>query len=90
MLHLFFKWRYERKARSGAFKLPKAGRDQGLESTNLGSYLSHTSGPIRSFRPFDQPRKRRKFMQFVITLLLVAFIVWVTYESLIALALIGK
>lgn len=90
MLHFFFKWRYDRKSRAGAFKLPKEGRHNRMESTNLGSYLSHTSGPSRSFKPYDQPRRRRKIMQFVTTCLLVAFVVWVTYESLIALALIGK
>ncbi|WP_146209387.1 hypothetical protein [Coraliomargarita sinensis] len=90
MLHRFFKWRYERQARSGAFKLPKSGRSDKPERANLGSYLSHTSGHSRGFRPFDQPRKRRKFMQYLATLLIIALVAWVTYESLIALALIGK
>jgi hypothetical protein len=92
MLHHYFKWRYERKVRSGAFKLPKekGRRDRDLESVNLSNFLSHTSGPSRSFRPFDSARKRRKLMQFVATGLIIAFAVWVTYESLIALALIGR
>jgi len=90
MLHRFFKWRYERKARSGAYKLPKDGKDKHLESSNLSSYLSHSSGLSRSFKPFDLQRKRRKFMQFAATALVVTLIAWITYESLIALALIGK
>lgn len=90
MLHHFFKWRYERKARAGAFTLPKAGRNEKLENANLSSYLSSTSGPSRSFRPYDMARKRRKVFQFTATILVIAFIAWVTYESLVALALIGK
>lgn len=90
MLHIYFKWRYERNARSGAYKLPKAGKDKIPETPNLGSYLSQTSGQRRGFRPFDLPRKRRKFMQFVAAILVIALIAWITYESLNALALIGK
>lgn len=90
MLHHYYKWRYEQKARSGAFKLPKSGRYRNFENSNLGSYLSQTSGPSRIFRPFELARKRRKIIQFVATVLIIVFIVWVTYESLVALALIGK
>ena len=90
MLHYYFKWRYERKARSGAFELPKEGRSRSPKNENLGSFLSSRSGPSRSFKPFDLARKRRKIMQLVTTAILAAFVVWVTYESLIALAIIGK
>lgn len=90
MLHYYYKWRYERKARSGAFTLPKEGGRSNPRNENLGSFLSHTSGPSRTFKPFDLIRKRRKIMQLVTTAIIIAFVVWVTYESLIALALIGK
>jgi len=90
MLHRYFKWRYERKARSGAFKLPREARGKRFENANLGSYLTHSSGISRSFRPFDLQRKRRKLMQFVAIALVVALIVWITYESLMALALIAR
>lgn len=90
MLHLYFKWRYERKTRSGAFKLPKSGKNRQLENSNLSSYLSHSSGTGRGFRPYDLPRKRRKFMQVIATILILALLAWVTYESIIALALLGK
>ncbi|MGB0743929.1 MAG: hypothetical protein ACPGSB_05330 [Opitutales bacterium] len=90
MFHFYFKWRYERKARANALELPKSGRDKNLENANFGSYLSRTSGASRSFRPYERQRRRRKIMQFTTTLLLVAFVAWVTYESLVALAIIGK
>lgn len=90
MLHLYFKWRYERKARSGAFTLPRSRRGEKLENANLSSYLSHTSGPGHSLRPFDLPRRRRKLVRWAVTALAIALLAWVTYESLIALAMIGK
>lgn len=90
MLHLYYKWRYERKARSGAFKLPKERKDGKPGTANLSSFLSQTSGPRHSFRPFDLPRKRRKFMQLLAAALGIAMLAWVTYESLIALALLGN
>lgn len=90
MLHLYFKWRYERKARSGAFTLPRSGRGEKLENANLSSYLSHTSGPGHSLRPYDLPRKRRKLMRWAATILVIALISWVAYESVIALAMLGR
>lgn len=90
MLHLFFKWRYERKSRAGAFKLPKLSQDNNLDNANLGSYLSQSSVRGRSFKPFDQPRKRRKWVQIITTMVAVAVIVWVAYESIVALALMGN
>ena len=90
MLHYYFKWRYRRKVRSAAFKLPKDNGSRNPRNENLGSFLSHTSGPSRTFKPFDLARKRRKIIQFATIMLVIAFAVWVTYESLIALALIGE
>ncbi len=90
MLHRYFKWRYERKARTGSFKLPKVGKHEKLERSNLGSYLSQSSGSSRSLRPFDLPRKRRKIVKFIAVAVIVSIIIWVAYESLIALAMIGN
>ena len=89
MLHIFFKWRYERKQRAGAFKLPKTQHGK-QESPKLGSYLSQTSGSSRNFKPYDTPRRRRRLMQVTATVLAAVLLAWVTYESLVALALIGK
>lgn len=90
MLQLYFKWRYERKARSGAFTLPKSGRGEKLENANLSSYLSHTSGPRHRLSSFDLPRKRRKLMRLAAAVIAIAVLAWVTYESLIALAMIAN
>lgn len=90
MLHFYFKWRYNRKARSGAFKLPKDRRGEKPETANLSNFLSQNSGPRRGFRPFDLPRKRRKFVRLVAAALVIALIGWITYESLIALAFLGN
>lgn len=90
MLHLYFKWRYERKARSGAFTLPKSRRGEKLENANLSSYLSQTSGTGHRLKSFDLPRKRRKLVRWIATILAIALLAWVTYESLIALAMIAK
>lgn len=90
MLHLYFKWRYERKARSGAFTLPRSRRGEKLENANLSSYLSHTSGTGHSLRPFDLPRRPCKLMRLVATVFVIAVFAWVAYESLIALAMIAK
>jgi hypothetical protein len=90
MLHRYFRWRYERQSRSGAFKLPKSRKADQPENSNLSHYLSHSSGLSRSFRPFDLAHKRRKLAQFVALFLVIALIAWVTYESLVALALIAR
>ncbi|MGB0409325.1 MAG: hypothetical protein ACPG3X_06460 [Opitutales bacterium] len=90
MLHLFFKWRHSRKSRAGAFRLPKQSQASPPESANLGSYLSQSSVKDRSFKPFDLARKRKKWMQLLASLLTATLIVWVAYESMVALALMAK
>lgn len=90
MLHRYYKWRYERKARSGAFTLPKTRRGEHGHNANLSSYLAQTSGQPQGLRSFDLPRRRRKLVRRVITLLTVVLLAWITYESLIAIAMIGK
>ena len=90
MLHHYYKWRYERKARSGAFELPESKRPGRSENANLGNFLSQTSGVRGSLKPFDLPRKRRRFMRILAVALILALLAWITYESIIALALIGK
>jgi hypothetical protein len=86
MLHLYYKWRYERNARSGAFELPKTRTKGQKETPNLGSYLSQLPGQRRGFKSFDLPRKRRKFMRILAAVLGIALLAWITYESIIALA----
>ncbi|MEO0508940.1 MAG: hypothetical protein AAF065_03650 [Verrucomicrobiota bacterium] len=90
MLHFFFKWRYERRARSGAFKLPKASDEKNPESANLSSYLGQSETHRHRFKPFDLPRKRRKWMQIVTVLVGICLVLWIAYESVLALALMGK
>lgn len=90
MLHLYYKWRYERKARSGAFELPKTGADGPGETINLGSYLSQLYGQRRGFKHYDLPRKRRKMMRRVAIVLGISLLAWITYESIIALALLAN
>jgi hypothetical protein len=86
MLHLYYKWRYERTARSGAFELPKARKGGHKETVDLGSYLSQLYGQRRGVKPYDLPRKRRKFMRILAVALGIALLAWITYESIIALA----
>lgn len=86
MLHCFYKWRHERKARMSAFILPKMKDGRPLENANLGSYLSHRTGHNRGFRPFHLAHRRRRHQQLSLIVLLTAFIVWVAYESIVALA----
>ena len=88
MLHFFHKWRYERKNRMSAFELPSVRRGEHNNSANLGSYLSGTAGAGHNLKPFDLPRKRRRLMRILVTILLLALIAWITYESIIALAFI--
>jgi len=88
MLYLYYKWRYERKARSGAFQLPKTEAGGHKETINLGSYLSQLYGQRRGFKHYDLPRKRRKFMRILAVTLGIALLIWITCESIIALALV--
>lgn len=90
MLHLYYKWRYERKARSGAFELPRGRRDGKPANPHLSSYLSQLYGPERGFKPFDLPRRRRKIIRLVAIILGITLLAWITYESLIALAFLGN
>ncbi|MFU8848616.1 MAG: hypothetical protein ACNA77_07860 [Opitutales bacterium] len=90
MLHRYYKWRYERKARSGAFTLPKTRQGEHWHNANLSSYISHTAGPSHGLRSFDLSRRRRKLVCRVVTILVIALLAWITYESLIAIAMIGK
>lgn len=96
MLNLYFKWRYERRARAGAFKLPKQSSqsressESPTENTHFGSYLAQTAARGRSFRRYDLPRRGRKLIQFVAMLAIICFVAWVTYESINAIALLGN
>jgi len=90
MFHAYYRWRYERKSRAGAFTLPKMGKRHTVDQTNLSSYLWSTSGVSRGLRPFDKSRKRRRRVQIAVAILFFCFLIWIAYESLVALALVNK
>jgi hypothetical protein len=90
MLHLYFKWRYDRQSRKGAFKLPKTSDRASTEAANLSSFLSQTSSRGGGFKPYDLPRKRRKWAQIIALVIGVLLIAWITYESIAALAMLSK
>jgi hypothetical protein len=90
MFHFFYKWRYERQSRKGSFKLPKKNDRASIETANLSSYLSQNTLRSGGLKPFDLPRKRKKWAQIVALILVVLLILWITYESIAALAMLGK
>jgi len=90
MLHLYFKWRYQKKSRAGAFKLPKQRTGVNFDGAHFVSYLSQDSVRGRGLKPFDLPRKRRKWMQLIVTIAGISLLFWIAYESIVALALLGN
>jgi hypothetical protein len=90
MLHLYYKWRYQRQSRKGAFKLPKRNDRSSTDSANLSSYLSQSTVRGGGFKPFELQRKRRKCAQIIALITVVLLIAWITYESIAALAMLSK
>jgi hypothetical protein len=90
MLKLYYKWRYNRAQRAGSFKLPAGSRDSTSGRVTLGSYLSQTSVRGRTFERFDLPNKRRRGLQLLIAIGLLAGLCWLVYESINAIAMLSR
>ena len=85
MLHFFFRWRYERKSRAHAYKLPPSNSRRGKPLANLGDFMSRQSGYGRGFRQDDRPRRQRKWARIAALLIGTALLLWIVYESVVAL-----
>lgn len=89
MLHFFYRWRYERNSRNNAYKLPPMRRKRRDARVDLGDYLARQSIIGQGFRHYDLPRRRRKWALAIASLVGTLLLVWITYESIIALAAMG-
>ena len=87
MLRFFYRWRYRRAQKVGAYKIPSSHKEAGRQPISLGSYLSQTSVRGRTFDRFDLPRKRRRWLGMVVIVLLAALLGWIVMESIAALEL---
>ncbi|HAV12941.1 MAG TPA: hypothetical protein DCX06_05535 [Opitutae bacterium] len=90
MLKYYYKWRYNRAQRDKSFKLPSSGGKDGNSRVSLGSYLSQTSVRGRTFDRFDLPNKRRRGLQLLCAVALIAGFCWLVYESLNAIAMLSR
>ena len=90
MLKFYFQWRHERRSRAGAFKLPKQRHKGHSETVNLGSYLSQPSVRGSSMKSFDLPRKQRRWTQITAVAVAILLLIWIAYESIIALAFLAN
>jgi hypothetical protein len=87
MIHLYYKWRYQRSQSAGAFSLPKHDRQGQGFRVNFGSYLAQPSVRGRHFSRFDLPKNRRRSYQITFILLLTMLLGWLIYESAAALVI---
>ena len=90
MLKHYYKGRYNRAQRAKSFRLPTGATHEGNSRVTLGSYLSQTSVRGRTFDRFDLPNKRRRGLQLVLAMLLIGGFCWLVYESINALAMLGR
>jgi hypothetical protein len=86
MFKLYYKWRYQRSQRAGAYKLPRQSHASSFFRIDLGSYLSQPAVRGRDFSRFDLPKKSRRWLGFVSILLVVLTLSWLIYESIEALS----
>ncbi|TVP78277.1 MAG: hypothetical protein EA353_08725 [Puniceicoccaceae bacterium] len=87
MLRFFYRWRYQRAQRVGAYKLPSRYRSGSGGPVSLASYLSQTSVRGRTFSRFDLPHNRRRWLALVVVTLAVVLLGWIILESIAALKL---
>ena len=87
MLRYIYRWRYRRAQKAGSYKVPSDRDGYSNGRVNLGSYMSQPSVRGRTFDRFDLPRKRRKGLAIVITILLALLLGWIVIESIAALEL---
>jgi len=87
MLRTLYRWRYRRAQKAGSYQVPLDRNGYSNGRVNLGSYMSQASVRGRTFDRFDLPRKRRKGLAIVITLLLVLLIGWLVIESIAVLGI---
>jgi hypothetical protein len=88
MLHLYYKWRYQRSQFAESFSLPKQHPKHDFRA-HFGSYLSQPDVKGRHFDRFDLPKKRRRWMRVAFTLTLITTLAWLIYESAAAMAIFG-
>ena len=87
MLSFLYRWRYRRAQNAGSYKVPSDREGYSNGRVNLGSYLSQSSVRGRTFDKFDLPRKRRKGLALVITVVLAILVGWIVLESIAAVDL---
>jgi hypothetical protein len=90
MLKTYYKWRYNRAQKAKSFKLPTGRVNTGNARVTLGSYLSQTSVRGRTFDRFDLPNKRRRGLQLLVTVVVIAGLCWLIYESFHAIAMLSR
>lgn len=88
MLRLLYKWRYRRAQKAGSYKVPSDRNGYSNGRVSLGSYMSQASVRGRTFDRFDLPRKRRKGLGIIMTILLALLIGWIVIESVAAFELL--
>lgn len=87
MFKLYYKWRYQRSQRAGAFKLPQHSRAGKFFRIDLGSYLSQASVRGRDFSRFDLPQTSRRWLGLLLSVLALLTLGWLIYESVKALSI---
>jgi hypothetical protein len=90
MFKLYYKWRYQRSQRAGAFKLPQQSRSGKFFRIDLASYLSQASVRGRDFSRFDLPQTSRRGLGLLLIVLALITLVWLVYVSIEALSLFQK
>lgn len=88
MLQFIYRWRYQRAQKSGSFKVPSDRDGHTNGRVSLGSYMSQASVRGRTFDRFDLPRKRRRGLTFIVTILAAVLWGWIIVESVAALELL--
>lgn len=87
MFKLYYKWRYQRSQRAGAFKLPQQSHAGKFFRIDLGSYLSQASVRGRDFNRFDLPQTSRRWLGLLLIVLALLTLGWLIYESVEALSI---
>ena len=90
MFHSVYVWLYERKDRSRSFVLPPHLDEMNQSALHLGNFLARTGlQSKRTFSPYDHLRRRKRMAQVIATVVLIGLLLWISYESITALAILN-
>ncbi|ADE55260.1 hypothetical protein [Coraliomargarita akajimensis] len=78
MIRFYYRWRYRRAQRAGAFRLPSQNASN---RSNFGSYLSQHSVRGRTQSSYDSLQCRKRWILRIVLLTTVIGLGWLAYES---------